>query len=153
MGNYDWNKASEGQADTEKVPAGQHTLKIVKIVFGSKKNGPFISSNNDPQIMLIFADDQAREVALMVTLSEKAAFKLAGILKAAGANIDAMTRDGITPDRFADEKFANANLLGRSLTANVTYDDKGYADVKPLRPRPGQTAPTKQPDADEIPVA
>lgn len=140
MGSYDWGKASEGQNDTEKVPAGQHKLKIIKIVFGSKKNGAFVSANNDPQIMLIFADDQAREVPLMVTLSEKAGFKLAGILKASGANVDAMTKDGITPDRFADETFANANLVGRVLTAEVSYDAKGYADIRPLRARPAPTA-------------
>lgn len=150
---YDWGKASDGngKGDAEQIPAGEHKLKIIKVVFGKKTDGvlePFLSKSDDPQIMLIFADDQAREASQMVTLSEKAAWVLAGICKAAGMDVQKMTDRGITPDRFADETFATAQLVGRVLTAKVTYNDKGYAEIKPLRPRQGATVPA---DDDDIP--
>lgn len=135
---YDWGKASEG-GQAEQIPAGQHQLKIVKVVFGKKDGTKFASSNGDPQIMVVFADNQDREAAQMVTLSEKAGWVLASILKAAGADMAKMTERGITPAKFAEEKFAEAQLIGRVLTAHVSWETadngKEYASIKPLRAR------------------
>lgn len=149
--SYDWEDAAKskgGGSNAPKIPPGAGIdLKIIRVVFG-KKGERFETKNGDPQIMLIFADSVEREAAVMVTLSEKAGFKLAQILSAAGANVKRMTEAGVTPDKFADEQFANANLVGRKLKGDISYDDTGkWADITPLRP--DTTAPTSQAPAEE----
>ncbi len=152
--SYDWtgNAEKKGGGSAPKIPPGAGIdLKIVKVVFGSKAGGKFESKNGDPQIMVIFADNVDREAPEMVTLSDKAAWKLAQILSAAGANLERMKAAGITPDKFADEQFATANLVGRKLKGDVEWDDTGkYATITPLRPEPaGASTPAAK--GDDIP--
>ncbi|MBM4020295.1 MAG: hypothetical protein FJ288_18570 [Planctomycetes bacterium] len=159
---YDWEKAAtqEGGDYAERIPAGVHDVEIRRVLFGSKKGGPFKSRDGDPQIMLIFADPQGREAPQMVTLSEKAGWVLARLLSAAGADMQRMKADGVLPRDFANQEFARANLVGRRVRAEVKYkqaaDGKEYADVTPIRPRPA--APAEQTpltendlDADAVP--
>lgn len=138
---YDWKTESEKSATavSEKLPAGTHEVTIVRILHGKKDGTRFAAKDGSPQIMLIFADEDGREVSLMVTLSDKAAWMLAKILKAVGANVEKMTERGITPDRFEDETFAEKNLVGRQLTIEVTYREyqgKQYANVTPVMEQP-----------------
>lgn len=129
-----WRDAanSEGAGQSEKLVAGVQDLKIVKVVFGSKNDGYFTTKKGDRQIMLVYADDQDREGSQMYTLSGPAQFALAKVLEAAGADLDKMDRDGIGIDKFAEERFAQANLVGRSLRADVELDGK-YFKITPLR--------------------
>jgi len=138
---YDWKTESEkeGGAQAEKLPAGTHKVTITKVIHGKKDGTRFESKDKQPQMMLIFADSQGREVASMVTLSDKAAWSLAKILRAAGANVEKMTERGVTPDRFEDETFASKNLVGRELTIEVTYrtyNGKEYSNVNPVMEQP-----------------
>jgi hypothetical protein len=148
---YDWNKAAEENAQAEKIPAGRHKLKVTKVIHGKKDGTKFASKSGDPQIMVIVSDNQDREASMMITLSEAAAWVLARLLKAAGADVEKMTKMGITPGKFADEKFASAQLLSRVFTAEVSYekgqDGKEYARINPLR-----SAPAEEPATDEIPI-
>jgi hypothetical protein len=138
--SFDWNeKASEdGGGDfAERLPSGLHKVDIVKVVHGGK-NGTFESSKGDPQILIIFADQEAREAAQFVTLSDKAGWVLARVLSncVPPANLGKMTEAGITPQSFADPEFAEANLVGRKLHVNVEWkksqNGKDYADIVPV---------------------
>ncbi len=151
MAGFSWKNEAEkeGPQNAPKLNPGPQRLKIIKIVFGSKGDAgpqPFKSKNGDPQIMCIFGDKSGREGAEMLTLSDAAGWKLAKILAAAGANVEAMDKAGITPQRFADERFANANLVGRELQADVAYekgkgtDNKEYVRITPLMPQPSNAA-------------
>ena len=153
---FDWEQeaSKEGGDYAERIPAGVHDVEITRVLFGSKGGGVFQSRAGDPQIMLILADREGREAAQMVTLSQKAAWALARLLSAAGANLTRMKADGVEPKDFADEGFATANLVGRRLRIDLKYkaggDGKEYADVTPIRRQP-QVAETSGIDPEEVP--
>jgi hypothetical protein len=147
--SFSWKNEAEkeGPQNAPRLVPGSQRLKIVKIVFGKKgKDGQtelFKSDKGDPQIMCIYGDAHGREGAEMYTLSEAAGWKLAKVLAAAGANVEKMDAAGITPASFAEERFANANLVGRELTAEVSYTKKGdkeYMNLAPAMPQPGNAA-------------
>ncbi len=131
---YDWQAEAdrEGPAKAEQMPAGTHDVELVRVVFGGKGRR-FQSNKGDPQIMCIFADAENREAAQMYTCSEKAGWMLAKLLSAAGANVQRMTASGVKPEDFADQDFAEKNLVGRKLRVQVSWDSKGYASVTPVR--------------------
>ena len=150
---YDWKNQAEREAppEAEKVPAGVHELEIKRLVFGSK-NGTFVSKGGDPQIMVIFADDQGREASQMYTLSAKAGWALARLLEACGVDMQRMEADDVEPSDFADEAFARANLMGRRLRAEVSWsrsprDNKDYATLTPHRPDPTRPPAAPEPEA------
>lgn len=144
---YDWNRVAEERSLAERVPAGTHDLTIRNIVFGSKARGLFASRDGSKQMLIVFGDNQDREVAKMYTLSEKAAWTLAQLADAVGLDLRSMTADGVTPEKFAEQGFAEEQLLGRELRAEVSYstgeNGKENADVKPLRraPTAGENIP------------
>ncbi len=149
---FDWTE--EDSADAPRIPLGQDVqVQITKIVFGNK-SGPFrtsVSSGCAPRLMLIMADANGREVASMVTLSEKAGWTLRSILSAAGANMQSMKDEGVTLENFAHEQFANANLVGRRLSIRVKEyigEDGNLGEIVALRARPGA-----QPDISPAPSA
>ena len=142
---YDWKAAAEKESrETEKLPAGQHRVTIAKVIHGSK-DGPFVSQKGDRQILIVYTDREGREASSMYTLSEAAAWAIARVLDVSGANLQKMTERGITPEAFADEAFANANLVGRSLFIDVKYNDKGYPRITPIKPQASAVAPTSLP--------
>ncbi len=134
---YNWKEAAqqEGGEYAEKLPDGTHRVEITRVVYGRKDGTLFVSKSNDPQIMLIFADELGREASQMVTLSYKAGFVLAKILEAAGAELDKMTDHDVTPRSFADPEFANPNLIGRQLQIEVIWGSKNgkeFSDIIPV---------------------
>ena len=152
---YDWKKSADETANAESIPPGEHAVRVVKVLYGKKDGSKFFTKNGDPQAMIILADDQAREAGLMLTFSDKAAWKLAQVLEAAGVNLEPMTRDGVTPDRFANEAFGTAQLMDRQLRIRVKYKkDSAYPEITPLRRAPGQSAaaPVTVPAEDDIPL-
>lgn len=136
---FNWkDKANEeGGQYADPLPDGVHDVEIIRVVFSKKDGEAFRSKSGDPQIMLIFADAEGREASQMVTLSFRAAWVLAKILDAAGADLDAMEGDGVEPKDFAGEAFANANLVGRQLRIEVTWSKNAsgreFADVAPIK--------------------
>jgi hypothetical protein len=156
---YDWNHASQQEAGeyAEKLPNGKHPVEITRVVFGKKDGALFKSKGGDPQIMLIFADELGREAFQVVTLSFKAGFILAKILEAAGADLDRMTADGVTPKSFAEPEFAVANLVGRQLEVEVVWSSKNgkdFADITPLGTitETSDYAPVIHDGSDDIPI-
>lgn len=156
--SFDWNNAAtaEGGAanEYEKLPAGQHTVTIVRVLHEGA-SGPFTTNAGDPKILICFNDDQNREAADMFSLSKQAGWRLAKLMAAFDppANLAAMTADGVTPASFAQPDFANANLTGRKLRISVEYkpgrDGKEYANIEPLK-KP-ETAPEAPLKTEEIP--
>jgi len=156
---YNWEKEAdrEGGEQSERLPSGIHDVEITRVVFGSKQGGVFTSKSGDPQIMLIFADSEGREASLMVTLSRKAGWVLAKVLRAAGLRMSQMTADGVEPKDFASEQFATANLVGRRLRIDVKWfkserDGKEYADVMPVATGANYSQPAETTSADDIPI-
>jgi len=155
---YDWEKAAAQESGeyAERIPAGVHDVRIIRVLFGSKGGGLFRSRAGDPQLMLIFADREGREASQMVTLSEKAGWVLARLLSAAGADMARMKADGILPRDFTNQEFARANLVGRCLKVDLKYkpgrDGKEYADLAPIRRRPDDAPPADDDlDPDMVP--
>jgi hypothetical protein len=163
---YSWNESAQAEgsaAQGERLPKGIHDVAIKKIVFGGR-NGPFTSQDGSPQILLIFADSQDREVAQMVTLNHKAGWVLARILGSFDppANLARMEADGVEPDWFIKEEFATKQLLDRKLRIQVAYkagtNGKEYADIVPVKPQVNEPptvapAPAAAPAAPPAPVA
>ena len=80
--------ASLAQDGTDRGSAqDEGELEVVRVIFGKKGGAAFTSKNGDPQIMVIFADADKNEAGEMFTLSDRAGWKLAQVLRAAGANL------------------------------------------------------------------
>lgn len=153
FGGFSWTESSEpregdGGHRAPRIPDGDHDVAVAKVVFG-KGNTLFQSNNRDPQILVIFADEEGREASEMFTLSDRAAWKLALVLRAAGANVQKMDERGVKPTDFADEEFCEKNLVRRRLRVNVQWetgtDGKAYANIRPIMPQPGQQRPSAPP--------
>ena len=138
--SYDWTKKDDEETDrparAEKIPAGQPDVTITKVIYPGTGKFTGKTRNGDYQIMPIIADEQGRELPLVLTLSEKAAWVLKRILEAAGADLARMNELGIEPIRFVEPAFGDANLIGRKFKVQVDYDEKGFAHVTPLRAAP-----------------
>ena len=115
---FDWKQASES-TQAALMPEGYHKAKVVKVVMGKKDGTLFVSRDNDPQVMAVFANEQGEEAAVMFTLSTKASWLLAKFLSCAGADLERMSKEGVTPDRFADQSFAQAQLMNQIGRAHV----------------------------------
>lgn len=152
---YGWKTAAtqEAPAQAERVPAGKCQLKIVKLIYAKNDGTVFKSRDDSAQALCVLQDNQARECAIMLTFSEKAGWYLAKILECAGADLEKMEKAGITPERFADQRFGEAQLLGRVFWADVEWkanNGKEYANITPLRQKPtGTTQQAATPPAPE----
>lgn len=153
---YAWRDEAEKEgARGAKLPKGRHRVQITRIVYEGKE-GPFVSKGNDPQIMLIFEDRQARETNQMVTLSHKAGWTLAKLLGCCDppANLSRLEADGIEPQHFADPEFADANLVGRQLTIDLDFenrDGKLWPLVTPVKVQGADAG--APPNTDDVPPA
>ncbi len=154
---YQWQNEAERDAPpkAERIPCcTNHPVRIVKIVLGGK-DGPFTSRHGDPQIMLVFQDREAREASQMITLSNSAAWVLAKYLGCCDppANLARMEAEGIEPEAFAQQEFADANLLDRQLNIDVVKSkNPDYPDIIPVKPQPAAATPASPPPAQsEVP--
>jgi hypothetical protein len=144
---YEWEKNAEG-GRAEKLPAGTHVVKIAKVKYEGKDGLFRPSQDGSPKMMVVFADRHGREAGLMITLSPKAAWVLARLMSAAGADLKRMDVDGVTPRHFADADFAEPQLLGRYLRVQVIPTDRpDWPDVEPLRRDPTNPLPQRDPKA------
>lgn len=151
---FSWQESSEGSARAARIPAGQSIpLRISKIVYVDRNGVAFESQNHDPQILMIVSDAEGREASEMLTLSDKAGWKLAQILRAAGANMAKMDEKQIKVADFASDLYEK-QLLEREFLGNVDWeegkDKKTYAKITPIMPQPGAqqpAAPVQQPPA------
>lgn len=129
---YDWTTDDEG--DTAQLPAGVHSVQIKRIQYGSKGGGPFVSKKGDPQIMVVFSDEEGREAVSMFTLSNGAAWTLRHLLKRFGADVDAMTAQGIEPKHIANASVGDTWLVGLFGAIDVNWPEGSkYPDVEPVR--------------------
>lgn len=131
----DESKKEPSREQAERVPAGQHDLEIKNVVLGSKSKGWFKSKKGDRQIMVVFRDSADREVVQMYTMSTAAIPIFAQLIEGCGLDLEALDKDGVKPESFLEQSFADANLVGRQCRGQVDYeksdsDGKEYARVK-----------------------
>lgn len=150
--SFTWETEAE-KSFADRIPDGEFDLIIDRVVMGNQ-NGPFTSNNGDPQIMVVFADQQAREASTFLTLNDRAGFKLAQIMKAVGADLARMTQAGVMPEHFANEEFAQKNLVGRQLRARITTEEGRDGKERPQVTPLGQVdTPAAAPPAQPAPAA
>lgn len=148
--SYKWQDNADGGSDQPtKIPAGSGIrVRIDRIIYNKKGAGPFKSRNGDPQIMVVFVDDQDREAGQMFTLSDKAGWTLARLLSRFGVDVAALEADGIEPRHFESKAVADRYLLGLVGRVDVAWikgnDGKDYAEVTPCKVE-GDTPPKVQP--------
>ena len=151
--SFDWNAPDGNEAAP--MPIGTHAVKIAKVKRGSKKNGDFTTKNGDAQIMVIFADPQEREAALMITLSEKAGWVLRRLLGCCEPRPDfeKMNAAGVLPVHFAKPSFGDKNLVGKRLRIDVRHESgKEYPTITPIKAEGSPSfADGELPVPDEIP--
>lgn len=139
---YDWNGESQKVARAPKSTPKEHALRIVRILHCNRDGQLYLSRSNEPQMMVIYGDEENGECGEMMTLTAKAGWKLAKVLAAAGVNMEEMGSRGLEPKDFADPDFAAAFLMpegvGLTFRGRVTYrkgnDGEEYPDVTPIRP-------------------
>ena len=161
---YNWKEESEKEPLAPKLPPGQHQAAISRVVYESRDGNPFRSGAGDPQIMIIWKGPLG-EAADMITLSDKAAWRLARILRATESDIDQLMRRQVEPFHFASPTMGD-KLIGKSCRIEVAYEqdkahpDREYARVNPVLPRSAETAEQKPAapatlaefDPDQIPI-
>ena len=134
---FDWEDAAEGGEESEKVPAGWHQLKVLKIVTSKNSGDPFTSKKGDPQILLIFGDRHGRECSQMYTLSEAAAWTLAKLVSRMGFDLAKLKQQGVEPAHFARTQIAESWLKGNYTYAHVSWSEPNeqgrcFSEVNPL---------------------
>lgn len=156
--SYAWSQWDDEQ-QYEKMLPGKHRAKIARIRFGDRK-GRFVSQGGSPQIDIVFKNAANQEVMNRFTLSEKAGFTLRRLVAAFDPpmNLEAMEKAGVVPEHFADEGFANKNLLNRELEIDVTEEEgdnrKMYLVATPIihraksGPKGATSAPAGPPQMD-----
>ena len=164
---YDWTAAAAAGTqppETNKlVVEGYHRLTIVRCYRSSKKHGDYTSKRGDPQVLIILADYLGREITMMLTLSEAAAWTIARLLSACDVDLDRLRDKGIVPDSFADQDVAERELCNLACWAHVTFNEKGWSEVTPLHadnvPESDRNAEqarkadkTAKPDDDDIDI-
>jgi hypothetical protein len=126
---------SEGQ-QADLMPEDTHLAKIVNFYHGKKDGSKtFASKGGDPQVLLIFQNRDGEQATQMVTLSEKAAWVMAKILKAASVDLAEMQASGVDISSFADPDICRKYLVDRKLWIEVTHTqsgDKTYTNCKPV---------------------
>lgn len=164
---YGWTKTDENYSEA-RLPLGVHDTQITKVK-RSGQNGEFTSKNGDPQLMVIFEDASSMSASDMYTLSDKAAWRLRMLVQRCRPPLDvaAMEAQGIEPSAFADQNFAEANLVGRKVRISIEADkDPMYPKVVPVRvegdvqpatpavtPPPAPAAPPPPPKVPPAPSA
>jgi hypothetical protein len=150
---FKWTQTEDGPGARERIPAGKHTVKIVDVI-GEGRSGPFLSRDGAKQVLLVMQDAQQREVTQMLTLSDKAAWVVRGLVQACMPpfNLEAMERAGIELAHFGNVEWSKLQLVNRSLAIDLEYekgnDGREYARVRFLRPAPNSAA-VSTPAVDE----
>lgn len=154
MSEFNWLEASQGGAATSApIEEGFHFLRAVKVVRTKKDGEPFTTRDGAPQVMVVMENQSGREHVEYFTCNDAAGWKLAQFLRCAGANLDAMQKDGITPERFADKVFAEKQLIDRECWGQA-YQNGKYINVRFLDVSEVPTDILKsaeKPDHGEIP--
>lgn len=108
--SFNWKESAEG---SQGMSEGHHRVKCMKAMRSNKEGREYTSQKGDAQIYSVWENAGGEECLVVFTLSDAAAGMLARALECCGADLDRMTAAGIQPSRFADEDFAQKQLVGR----------------------------------------
>lgn len=133
---FDWTGKADAPPRADIMNEGYHRAKVIRVYTAKSDGTPFVSKQNDRQVMIVLTNEAGDEALTRFTLNDKAGGILAHFLKCAGANLQRMKDDGIELDSFADQKFAEKQLTNRELWIRVTHsaggNGKTYANVEAL---------------------
>lgn len=102
-----------------KSTEGWHRYKVTKVMRGTEHKD-FQSKSGDPQILVIFQDEDSAEASAMFTLSDKASWVLARFLARAGVDLERLDEEAALAD-FAHEATAQRWLEGLKVWANCEH--------------------------------
>jgi len=119
-----WSDAAESEGGP-KSPPGWHFYQVTRAMRVTKGGREFRSKNGDPQLFVIFEDEDGLEASQMFTLSAKAGWTLAKFLSRAGVDLAALDSEGIAIDDWASETFARERLEGLGAWAFCEHEQSG----------------------------
>jgi hypothetical protein len=122
--SFSWKDKAEEGGTAASMPEGYHKVTCVKVQRSTKKVDDLRAKDGSPQVLTVWRNSMDQEAAVYFTLSEKAVGILASMLKYSGADLDKMDQAGVTLDRFADESFAEKQLLNRQCWCWAEQDGK-----------------------------
>lgn len=146
---YKWQENAESSGGPTIPKGGPHRCRIVKVATGDDK-GSFVTHGGDPQVVLTLQDQSAHEARMWITCSDKAGWVLAKLLGCFNppANLARLEADGIDPAHFANQAFADQNLLNREvyiMMEEQTKDGKTKLVPVPVKPPAGAPTPSTPP--------
>jgi len=115
---FNWTESAEG--GSPKLPEGWHRVKCAKVMRANKDGKEYTSKEGDPQVYTVWENANGESGLAIFTISDKAAWTLAQMLKCAGADLARMEKEGVTPDQFADVAFAEKQILNRECWVYAT---------------------------------
>ena len=122
MSGFSWSKAADG--DVIKLPVGYHRCTCTKVARANKEGVEYTSTDGDPQLLTVWENADGESAVSVFTLTNKAAWTLAQMLKFSGANIEKMEADNITPRHFEDIEFSKKKILGRGCWVRAKPNGK-----------------------------
>lgn len=147
---YKWQDNFEGRGGPTLPKGGPHRCRVVKVVTADDK-GPYVTQGGDPQTVVTLQDQQAREARLWLTCSTKAGWVLAKLLGCFNppANLARLEADGVEPAHFANQEFAESNLLNREVWIMMEEQTGRDGKIKmvpvPVKPPAGAPVPPPPP--------
>ena len=127
---YDWEKNGESDR-ADKLSAGEHTLTIIKVIT-EKNDIPYQSKAGDPQILLVYQDDDGRELPDWFTLNPASRWKLLRLMSRCGCDLERAEKEVGNIKNFADPDTVEPWLLDKAFLGRV-YEENGYTNVEPLK--------------------
>ena len=126
-----------GGQNAPQIPAGLADVEIKKLIHANRDGERFVSQKGDPQMMVVYADDNGGEAADMFTLSDTAGWALAKVMEAAGMNLAKLDAAGVAYHHFANEEWAAKALVGKRLRIQIAWgvgkNGKPRATITPIR--------------------
>ena len=110
--SFGWNQAADGGSD--RLSEGYHQVKCIRVSRANKQGEAYQTAEGHAQLYTVWENADGAQGLVIFTLSNKAAWTLAQMMKFSGADLDRMEKDGITPDHFTDVEFARKKILDRS---------------------------------------
>jgi hypothetical protein len=147
----DWEaeagKEESGFTEKVKMEVGvTHEVTIIRAIHTKNDGEEMTDRDGNPQLMIVFANDEGHEHVGYFALGGRWAWKFAKLVIAAGLNIAQLKIDGIGFEDFADNDFASENLSNRTLRLEL-YQNGAWVNANTL---PSEAA---APEAvEELPV-
>lgn len=129
---YDW---TEERTVAPMIPAGYHRVTISK-VFTADKEGNCYEREGNRRILVVVESASGEEAMSNFDIEGKFDWTLRNLVQIADLDVQRMNDEGVTPESFLDQSFAEAQLKGRKFWAEITHkasNGQTYCNWKPVR--------------------